>query len=587
VACCVLAVVALAVDAYFSAQEGYLSRPADYDGIGYMVFARSAYLQLTGLHLHAGLAELLTIAPGWNAALAFQYLVFGAGTWPAFTVRFWADALLLVLVYWIVSRRAPRSLAVAATVMTALLPVASAGVRSSSWEFFSGQANYYENFGLDDLRPDLLAIALILWAIAVLAEQGDRPSRSTFVVSAVFTAAAVLVKPSTSPLMLALWAAALGATWFWNRRRSGIIRTAALGVGVLVVLLLPWAIVGKGVLSVANYLYAVAVTYRSAYGTNEGLLERLTYFLVRIPTDLGQVEAWLVIAGAVLLVIALVRRGLGRAELIYGTVALALLVGFSLPSGRNSHLAEWTSVALWIFFWAGVARIAPVGWPFRMTPLSLKRGELPPQGAGPGGASSRRTPLPTHSPAGRAGTAVLAAVGVYTLVVYALGAFAIANWPANEQRSNAQLSEVTASLAHALGAHISTSDCFAFAPGPSWPATIQFVLMDASGRFPASTGTDIDTSTSTTDYVATAKKCAAVIAYRENITQVAQVFYAPVAYQPYLQAVSDWVHGPGSGYTLDRSWSFFDLAPFGDHTLGRYQGVSLTVDLYLRSPGQS
>ena len=553
-ACCLLAALVLAVDAYFSAQEGYLSRPADYDGIGYMVFARSAYLLLAGFHLHSGLVQLLTIAPGWNAALAFQYLVLGAGTWQSFTVRFWGVALLLVLVYWIVRRRAPRSLAIAALVITALLPVVSAGVRSSSWEFFSGQANYYENFGLDDLRPDLLAIALMLWSIAILAEHGDRPTRPTFVVSAVFAAAAVLVKPSTSPLMLLIWGAVLSATWFWNRRRQGVLRDSALGIAVLVLLLLPWASVGKGVLSVVNYLYAVSVTYRGAYVINAGLPERLTYYLVRIPTDLGQLEAWLVIAGALVATIALVRRRLGRPEIVYAAVALLFYVVFVQSPASNSHLAEWISLALWIFFWAGLARLAVVRWP-----VLIQRATRP----------------------------VLGAVGVYVLVVYALGVVAVANWPANEQRSNVQLSEVTTSLAHELGAHISTGDCFAFAPGPSWPATIQFVLMDANGKWPASTATDIDITTKTSDYVATAKKCAAVIAYRENITQVAQAFYAPVAYQPYLQAVADWVRSPGSGYSLDRSWSFSDLAPFGAHTLGHYQGVSLTVDLYLRSPGQS
>ena len=31
-----------------------------------------------------------------------------------------------------------------------------------------------------------------------------------------------------------------------------------------------------------------------------------------------------------------------------------------------------------------------------------------------------------------------------------------------------------------------------------------------------------------------------------------------------------------------RTWQLSDLPPVGPHQLGRYQGVSLTVDLYLR-----
>jgi hypothetical protein len=75
------------------------------------------------------------------------------------------------------------------------------------------------------------------------------------------------------------------------------------------------------------------------------------------------------------------------------------------------------------------------------------------------------------------------------------------------------------------------------------------------------------------------------MAYREDIADVAQVFFAPTIRQPYLRAVAQWVRGPFSGYALDRTWRFTDLAPSGPHTLGRYQGVSLTLDLYLRTPG--
>ena len=95
---------------------------------------------------------------------------------------------------------------------------------------------------------------------------------------------------------------------------------------------------------------------------------------------------------------------------------------------------------------------------------------------------------------------------------------------------------------------------------------------------------DVDpTKTTVSEYVLAATTCKAVIAYREDIAQVAQVFFAPPVRQPYLRAVAEWVRSPISGYTLDRTWQFSGLAPSGPHTLGRYQGVSLTVDLYVRS----
>src|SRR5437868_2806151 len=187
-----------------------------------MLFARSAYELLAGLHLHSAFDQLIrALTPGWTALLALQYFVFGPGLWQAFTARFWAVALLLLLVYWIVRRRSSRSLAVAATVLTALLPMISAGVRSSSLEFLTGRSNYLETWYLDDLRPDILAIALILWAVALLAEHSAAPSRASYMASAVFAAAAVMVKPSTSPLLVLVWGATVAAVSFLNLRRPG------------------------------------------------------------------------------------------------------------------------------------------------------------------------------------------------------------------------------------------------------------------------------------------------------------------------------------------------------------------------------
>ena len=53
-----------------------------------------------------------------------------------------------------------------------VLPLVSAGVRSSSWEFISGQANFNDNWGLDDLRPDFKDGALDDRSFAEFAELG-------------------------------------------------------------------------------------------------------------------------------------------------------------------------------------------------------------------------------------------------------------------------------------------------------------------------------------------------------------------------------------------------------------------------------
>ena len=548
-----MAAAALVADAWFSAQQGYLARPPDYDGVGYLAFAQAPYHLLLGLHLKTALHALNNVAPLWTAVLTVHYLVLGDGVWQAFAARFWPIALLLVLVYWIVRNRAPRTLAIAAVGITAVLPIVSAGVRSSSWEFFSGQANYNDNWGLDDLRPDFFAAVLVLWSVALLVEHNRSPRRSNYLISAAFAATAVLMKPSTGPVALVAWGAALAATWWWNRRMPGAGRMTALAVALLALLLAPWAVFAHGVANTAAYFYEAAVQYQGAYAMNLSLIDSATYYLVRIPTQLGQLEAWPVVLGSLFLAVALLRRRLGRAEWMYAGLAVLFYAIFTVSSAKNPHVGEWLSLALWIFFLAGASRFAAARWT---------------------ASTARWSPR------------LLAVVSLYTLIVYALGAFALFSWPLNEQRANAQLLTVTAGLAQELGRHVTAGQCFSYAPGPGWPAAIELLLTNSNGASPQSTAIDVDpTATTTADYIFTASRCPAIVVYREDPSLVGQAFFCPPVRQPFLRALSAWVRSPGSGYGLDRTWHFNDLPPLGPHTLGHYQGVSLTVDLYLRPAG--
>ncbi len=548
-ACAAVAAAVVAADAFFNAQQGYLARPPDYDGVGYMNYAEAPYHLIGEFHVKAAVAHLNNIAPLWTAVIAAHYLAFGDGPFQAFATRFWPVVLLLVLVYWLVRARAPRPLAIAAVGLTGLLPIVSAGVRASSWEFFSHQANYNDEWGLDDLRPDFFAVVLLLWAVALLAEHNHSLRRTDYLLSAAFAAAAVLMKPSTAPVTLAVWGAALAITWFWNRAVAGTPRRAVEAAGFCALLLLPWAIAG-GAYQVLGYLYEVAVTYKSAYSLSLSLGESLTYYLVRIPAQVGQVEGLPVIAAAALLVVALVRSRLGRAEGIYAGLTVLLYVAFTLTTNKNPHVGEWFSLALWIFVITGLARLATSAWPERIVRWSPR---------------------------------ILAGVAAYLLVVYAAGAFALAGWPLNEHRADAQLLAVTSALAHELRTDVAVGQCFTYAPGPGWPASLEILMTNRDGTAPRSTQIDVNPSSTTDAYIANARQCPAVVVYRDDIQQVARAFFCPPVRQPYMQALSSWVREPGNGYRLARSWRFDDLPPAGPHTLGQYQGVSLTLDLYLRS----
>jgi hypothetical protein len=558
-ACSGVAAAVVAVDAWFSAQEGYLSRAPDYDGVSYLGTARSVYHLVLSLHPRAALSELnSSLAPLWIAAMAFQQLILGDGTWQAFTARFWAVAPLLILVYWIVRNRASRPIAIAAVGLTVVLPVVSAAVRASSREWITGQANYGEIWSLEDLRPDFFAIVLVLCSIVPLAEHYRAPRRSTYIVSGAFAAAAVLAKPSTAPLSLLAWGLGLGALWLYHRGRRHITGLSALGVGVFAVLLGPWAIRGGVTQTISRY-NEISVTFHGTYNLGLGLAESIAYYPVRLPGQLGLIEVWPIIVGSILVAFALLRGRLAFPEWIYGGLFVVYYASFTVISNKNTMVGFWIALPLWLFFLAGASRITGV------KPLT-----------------------PTPSPKGRLDLApfVLGTTAMYVLVVYALGALALASWPANEQRSNAQLLSVTTEVAHELGRYVSADQCFAYAPGPGWPASIEYLMTDSNGKAPGSTAVDIDpSSTSVSDYVASAGKCPAVMVYREDISRVADMFVAYPVRQPYLRAVAEWVRSPGSEYSLVRTWQFTDLASNGPHSLGRYQGLTLTLDLYARTKG--
>jgi len=547
-----VAAVVVAIDTYFSAQAGYLAQPPNYEGVGYMQFARTAFFLLRNMHPDAALHEINSIAPLWTLLQTLHYLVLGDGTWQVFAVRFWPVALLLVLVGWIVRTRATPAAAGAAMALTAVSPMVSAGVRAASWELITGRTDYAESWGLDDLRPDFLAGVLVIWSVAALAEGSRSPRRSTFIVSAAFAAAAVVTKPSTAPFALSAWGLALALMWVWRPRMESV-RRVALAAAVLLVLLAPWGIVGHGFSDTLTRLREGTVTYGATYFPKVDLVESVTYYLVRLPNQLGQLEFVLAAAAGLALIVVLVRRsrfaGLDRPEVMYAALVAFLYLALTVPSAKNPNLGEWISMSVWLFLLAGVSRVAVLRWPSRIN------------------GSSR---------------AVLAGVGVYVLLVYVAGVLALASWPQPERQSNAQLTAATNGIADELSRRIQPFDCFTYAPGPGWPASIEYQLMDSQGRAPGNNPIDVSPSTTIDAYIQEARLCRAVVVYRDDIKQVARAFYCPPVRQPYLQALSNWVRTPGSGYRLDRTWTLSNLPPYGPHPLGSYAGVSLTVELYLR-----
>ena len=73
-ACFAVGAVVVALDAWFSAQVGYLSRAPDYDGVSYLGTSRAVAHLLLSHHFRTALSELnSSLAPLWIAALALEH----------------------------------------------------------------------------------------------------------------------------------------------------------------------------------------------------------------------------------------------------------------------------------------------------------------------------------------------------------------------------------------------------------------------------------------------------------------------------------------------------------------------------------
>src|SRR5207237_6387530 len=112
----------------------------------------------------------------------------------------------------------------------------------------------------------------------------------------------------------------------------------------------------------------------------------------------------------------------------------------------------------------------------------------------------------------RSSPPALAVVAGYSLLVYAIGLFALAGWPLNEHRANAQLLTVTSELAHELSSHIAPGRCFTYAPGPGWPASLEVLMTTSDGASPLSTQTDVAPAWRTSQYVRAATTRPAAVA---------------------------------------------------------------------------
>lgn len=560
----VVAAVVTAVDIYLSTQLGLLSYPPNYDGISYVVGAKSHFYHLLRWLLHprwlvhaAGLSRVTL----WQALMVLSFLVLGEGEWQAFTARFWPAFLLLLLVVWVVRRRGGSRAAWVAVVFTSLLPTISVGLRSSAWEYFTKRANFGWEWYLADLRPDLLFAVLLLWTVVPLVEHVRTLDARTLLVSGSCAGLAVLAKPSASPMLLLAWGLAAAYVVLVNRRRPSFRISACLWAllpfGILV---FPWAFAG-GARLVAGYLYSGLTAQRVLYANPHAtFLSEALYYWKLFPYHMGRVEGWAILAGGLGLYIASLCKRTARRDirmLAYLGLSAALYGLVSATPNKNYFVGLPYYLLLWVFAWAVLGPIL--------------------------GAWTNRS---------RVGAWILVCVScIYGGAMVAGGVYAVRNWPAEQRRAGPEDREVTRRIAKDLRAVLTDDDTFMWVPAYGYPGALQYYMMDTNGEFPQAIWCERPPfpppDQTIRQYVSRMK---AILVYKEDPTQVARFHYSPAVTWPYLRAIAEWVKRPGSSHRLVRTYHLSVRSPpLGERPLritwprhGDRDRGGLTIQLYVK-----
>lgn len=551
----ILSVAALvtAAEIHFSSQVGLLAYPPFYDGIGYVLIAKSSFyvLQAGGLDpepLFRVLSSYFTFTPLWEILMLLSFRLFGVGEWQAFTIRFWPTLLLLLLVFWVVRRRGCALAAWVAVLFTALLPTISVSLRTSGREYFTSAKVLGSEWYLADLRPDLLFAVLLLWTVVPLIERVDKLDRRTWLVSGTAAALAILAKSSTAPVLLLAGGLTVVYVLIVNRHRlRGTVATAAWGLVPFVILLIPWVLVGGPQTTVA-YLYQNLTTGRPLWSNpNATFFWKATFYWRFYPYHMGPWEGWLFLgAGLVVWLTRICKKGEQRNDRLLGylLVAGALYGLVSATPSKNLFVGLPYYLLLWLFSWA---TLAPLLATFS------RRGHL---------ARVRLIFLST----------------LYGGIVVGSAFYALHHWPTEKRLGPLANREVTQRIARDLRGLMADDDTFMWVPVYGYPAALHFYMMDDQGRFPQAAAWDPTTAPPVPRFLQErVSPCEAVLVFEEDIEEVAKHFSVHALTYSYWRAIANWVKQAESGYRLVRTYKLWGQ-------WGRTPDRAFVVQLYVKEP---
>lgn len=551
VAILLLAALVTANDLLLSARLGLLANPVLSDGLAYLLQTeialsdmeklRAPSLPPPGLSIDASplamtLFHYLPIvrlyrehAPIWSMLITLQYQLLGPGEWQAHTAKFWAIALLLLIMFALVRRQSTTAFAWVAVLLTSTVPVVSTSVRSATYELFiSKSVNFGQEWFLSDPRPDFSLSVAGLFMISAFFVWWARPNRWTTLLLGGAFGIAAMVKPTVlSALLVALGAL---AAYAWLLRRTQplpsiwqFVAAAAIGMACLV----PWIVTG-GLERTITYVVLNSTILAGIWaGTGMSTGVDPLYYWRSFDEMMGS-EAWIVLGLGLAALALRWWRGEARLHEIAGFVfvGLALAAYLSVTPSKSWPVGPVIYLPLWAAAWCALAPVA-----VRM----LKRIRLDPK-------------------------VLVAGAGLYCALLVAGSWYAYARWPAygrdtgpTNRRTTTELSGELNRLLAPGGALLSMEmwgypGVFRLGHPDRWIALYtshNMFFESQDGRQPETLANEILGGSDTIKV--------ALVTDMNSVSEMPHVNTTPVA-RPYFDAFLRWIKDRNSPFAVARTY---------------------------------
>ena len=546
-----LAALVLANDLLLSARLGLLANPTLSDGLAYLLQTEVALADMEKLKAADYLNQRLTVAvspialtwframpaarlfaehaPIWSMLIALQYQILGTGEWQAHTARFWATALLLLLMFVLVRRYSTAALAWVAVLITSTLPVISTSARSATYEFFvAKRVNFGQEWFLADLRPDFsVSVALLLMIVAFF-EWRARPNRWTAILLGGAFGLAALLKPTVLSVLPVALGALTAYAWLWRRSHPlppvrQFVAAAAVGFGCLV----PWIVAG-GLEHTITYV-VVNSTVLAGIWEGTGITQGVDplYYWHYFGSMMGS-DAWIVLGlGLAALAVRRWRRESGLMEITgFAVVGLALAAYMSVTPHKTWPVGPAIYLPLWAAAWCALAPSAA---------SALKRIRLDPN-------------------------VLVAGAGLYCVLLVVGAWYAYARWPAYGRDTGPTNRHTTTEISGQLNSLLSPGEYLLSMEMWGYPGVFRLGHPDRWLYQYTSHNMFLESQDGTSpealaDEVLGAPQTikVALLVDLNGVSEMPHVNTAPVA-RPYFDAFVRWVKARNSPFVLARTY---------------------------------